>query len=224
MSLWEADGGGTAFDPLAELTARRQQRRRRRRAGLVGSLSATALAAGLLASGSTGGINALFTDSAPVGNNAFATGSLDISASPASSAIQYLNMVPGDTATEPLTVTNNGTTTLRYAVRSTTTENTLAAQLDLTVKSGVASCTDTTGFNATGSVVYGPNDVGTTGTANLIGSIAAGADPGDRTLAAGASETLCFHVLLPTSSSNAFQGLNTTATFEFVAEQTANNP
>ena len=87
MSLWEADGGGTAFDPLAELTARRQQRRRRRRAGLVGSLSATALAAGLLASGSTGGINALFTDSAPVGNNAFATGSLDISASPASSAI-----------------------------------------------------------------------------------------------------------------------------------------
>ncbi len=43
-------------------------------------------------------------------------------------------------------------------------------------------------------------------------------------LAPGASETLCFHVALPTSSSNAYQGLATTATFQFVAEQTANNP
>ena len=49
-------------------------------------------------------------------------------------------------------------------------------------------------------------------------------DAGARTLAPGAPETLCVHVALPTSSANAHQGLATTATFQFVAEQTANNP
>ena len=172
----------------------------------------------------SGGVNALFTDSDPVGANSFTTGTLNLTASPASSAINYVNMVPGDTATQPLSVANGGSTPLRYAVRSTTTEDVLAAQLDLTVKSGVSSCTTTAGFNATGTVIFGPGDLGSVATANLVGSAAAGANPGDRTLAAGAGETLCFHVELPVGSSNSFQGLSTTATFQFVSEQTANNP
>lgn len=223
MSLWEVAGVGPSFDPLAEVHAARGRRRRRRQAGLVGSLSATALVMGLLAS-STGGVNALFTDSEDVGANDFTTGTLDLATAPTTAAVIYQNMVPGDTVTGPLTVTNGGSTPLRYSVRSTTTENTLAAQLDLGVKVGVTSCTGTTGFNASGTVLYGPGALGTTSTAALVGSSAAGSDPGDRTLAPGASETLCFHVALPTSSSNAYQGLATTATFQFVAEQTANNP
>jgi len=47
---------------------------------------------------------------------------------------------------------------------------------------------------------------------------------GDRTLAASASEILCFNVSLPSGTGNAYQGLTSTATFAFQAEQTTNNP
>ncbi|MDO8613371.1 MAG: hypothetical protein Q7R32_11200 [Dehalococcoidia bacterium] len=50
------------------------------------------------------------------------------------------------------------------------------------------------------------------------------AQAGDRALAAGASDVLCFLVSLPLSTGNGFQSLTTTPTFDFVAEQTKNNP
>jgi hypothetical protein len=96
-------------------------------------------------------------------------------------------MAPGDEVTNPITVTNGGSLELRYAVTSTTTENTLAGQLDLTIKTGVTTCTNG-GFGASGN------------------------------------ETLCFNVELPASTGDTFQGLNTTATFAFQAEQTSSNP
>jgi hypothetical protein len=58
----------------------------------------------------------------------------------------------------------------------------------------------------------------------LFRSPTQGADTGDRTLAASADEDLCFNVELPSATGNSFQGLTTTATFAFAAEQTANNP
>ena len=58
----------------------------------------------------------------------------------------------------------------------------------------------------------------------LVGDSTSGADTGDRVLAASASETLCFRAELPLSTGNSFQGATTTATFNFVSEQTANNP
>jgi hypothetical protein len=120
-------------------------------------------------------------------------------------------------------VSNAGTLQLRYAVTSTTTENALAAQLDLTVKTGVTTCTNG-GFATDGTVVYGPGDLGSTTGVNLIGDPGTGAQAGDRTLNAGANEVLCFRVSLPLATGNSFQGLTTTATVAFVAEQTANNP
>ena len=57
-----------------------------------------------------------------------------------------------------------------------------------------------------------------------VGSSAQGANAGDRNLAAGASEVLCFRVSLALSTGNAFQGATSAATFTFDAEQTANNP
>lgn len=168
-------------------------------------------------------ITALFTDSASVGSNAFTTGTVDISTSPASALVTYSGMAPGDQVTAPITVTNAGSLQLRYAVTSTTTENTLAAQLDLTIKSGVTTCTNA-GFGTDGTVVYATGDLGSTTGVNVIGNPAQGADTGDRTLAASASEVLCFNVSLPSSTGNSFQGLTTTATFTFDAEQTTNNP
>ena len=57
-----------------------------------------------------------------------------------------------------------------------------------------------------------------------FGNPAAGAQAGDRTLAAAANETLCFRVTLPSGTGNAYQSATTTTTFTFDAEQTANNP
>ena len=58
----------------------------------------------------------------------------------------------------------------------------------------------------------------------LIGSTAPGNDAGDRTLAAAATEDLCFSVVLPDSASNTLQSLSTVTTFTFESEQTLNNP
>ncbi|MFN3255496.1 MAG: TasA family protein [Ilumatobacter sp.] len=164
---------------------------------------------------------ALFTDSADVTNNTFTTGSVDINASPASAALAVPAMAPGDQDTAPITVSNSGSLELRYAVRSTTTEDVLAGELVLTIKSGVATCDDAN-WAATGTTLYsGP--LGTVAGSNLVGSPATGADAGDRVLAAGANEVLCANVTLPLSST-AGAGLTTTATLSFLAEQTANNP
>lgn len=164
---------------------------------------------------------ALFTDSAVVSANSFTTGTLDVSASPASAVFNISNMAPGDVQYAPLTISNDGSLEMRYALSSTTTENTLAGQLDMTINTGVTSC-DASGFSS-GTTVYGAGDLGSTSGVKLIGDPATGAQTGDRTLAASASETLCFKVILPLATGNSFQGTTTTATLTAAAEQTANN-
>ena len=68
-----------------------------------------------------------------VGSNSFATGTLDISAAPASAVFNVSDMAPWGSAVDDILVTNGGFLALRYAVTSTTTENTLAGRLDLTI-------------------------------------------------------------------------------------------
>ena len=165
---------------------------------------------------------ALFTDTASVPANTFTTGTVDINTAPVSALVTFSDMAPGDQVTNPITVSNAGSLELRYAVTSTTTENVLAAQLDLTIKSGVTTCTNA-GFGADGTVLYGPLDLGNTTAVNVVGDPAQGDQGSDRTLAAAGSEVLCFNVSLPLSTDNTFQGLTTTATFDFQAEQTKNN-
>jgi predicted ribosomally synthesized peptide with SipW-like signal peptide len=165
---------------------------------------------------------ALFTDTQTVPANTFTTATIDISTSPTTALVTFSAMMPGDQVTAPITVTNAGTGQLRYAITSTTTEATLAAQLDLTVKSGVTTCTNG-GFSASGTVLYGPADAGSTGGSNIVGSPTQGSQAGDRTLNAAANEILCFNVSLPSGTGNTFQSLTDTATFSFQAEQTANN-
>jgi predicted ribosomally synthesized peptide with SipW-like signal peptide len=189
----------------------------RRRIAFVGLM--LLVAAGLFSVG----VNALFTDTASVGANDFTTGDLNLAATPVSTAITYTDMIPGDTVVDPLTVANTGSTDLRYSMESTTTENLLAAQLDLTVKVGVASCTEA-GFGLTGTVLYGPDDLGSTTGDLILGDPATGDDFGDRTLTPAASETLCLQASLPVSSDNSFQSQSSVATFRLEAEQTAYNP
>jgi hypothetical protein len=169
------------------------------------------------------GVLGVFSDSESVTANTFATSNVDISTSPTTALVTFSAMLPGDEVTAPITVTNGGGADLRYAITSTTTENVLAASLDLTVKSGVATCTNA-GFGASGTVLYGPGDVGATTGTNVVGNPTQGAQAGDRALTAGANEVLCFNVTLPLAAGNASQSLTSTATFAFQAEQTRNNP
>lgn len=168
--------------------------------------------------------NAIFTDQASLGANAFSTADVEISTSPSSGLVTFTSpeMTPGDKVTGAVTVSNAGTVQMRYSIKSTTTENTLAAQLDLTVKSGVTTCSNA-GFGTDGTVEYGPGDLGSTTDVNLVGDPTQGSQSGDRDLNASASETLCFQVSLPFSTGNAYENLDSTATFTFDAEQTANN-
>lgn len=166
---------------------------------------------------------ALFSDTETSADNTFSTATLDLTVAPASTAITGLNLIPGDRVTAPLTITNSGSLALRYSMISVTTEDILAGELQMTVKTGVATC-DSANFGASGTTEFA-GILGSTGAGTaVLGDSAQGAQAGDRVLAPSANEVLCVDVSLPLSASNVSQGLSTTATFTVNAEQTANNP
>ena len=186
------------------------ERRRKRRRGIVALLASVSL----LTIGAGSVSLAQFTDTT-ASTWSFTTGTVDISTNP-TVFTDVTAMMPGDNVTQALTVTNGGTGDLRYAMATTAT-NALGDQLQLTVKTADAGggCA---AFTGTGVVAATALD------GAGFGSSAQGANAGDRTLAAGASEVLCFRVSLALSTGNAFQGATSAATFTFDAEQTANNP
>lgn len=186
---------------------------RRRRVPLFIAL----LAAGALAAVGAASSLALFTDSDALGANAFTTGTVVLGLSPTTALLTSSALMPGDNVNGTLVVTNNGTAQLRYAVSSSSTNTDgkgLAAQMTLTIKTLGTSCAAFDGTSLyTGAL-----------SAAAMGSNVAGAQAGDRTLAAAASETLCFRASLALGTGNAFQNATTTTTFTFDSEQTANNP
>jgi hypothetical protein len=179
-------------------------RRNRRFAALL----ALAVVSGSLGAGALS--LALFTDSQAVTGNAFATGTIDISTTPATALFTVANMMPGDTSSQAITVNNAGTGTLRYAVSTAVVAGApLAGQIQLDIYAG-ATCTGTALYSGVLSSA-------------AVGSNAQGNNTGDRTLAGGANEQLCFKATLPSSTGNTFQNTSTNVTFTFDAEQTANN-
>lgn len=181
---------------------------RRHRRGVVAlllGLTTLSLGAGLYSL-------AIFTDT-DAASGTFATGTIDIESSP-TVAFTIGTMVPGDASTQALTIDNAGTAPLRYALTTTAT-NALGDALTLTVKTLGTGCV---AFDGT-SVLAATSLDGA-----AVGNPAQGADAGDRTLAAAASEILCFRVSLPLAADDTLQGATSTATFTFDAEQTANNP
>jgi hypothetical protein len=172
---------------------------------LVLGLSAVSLGAGMFSL-------AVFTDTA-ASTGTFASGTIDIATTPAV-AFTVGAMVPGDATTQALTIANSGTAQLRYSLTTTAT-NTLGDALTLTIRTLGTSCA---AFDGTSVLAA------TTLDGAALGSPTQGPDSGDRTLAAAASEVLCFRVSLPLATSNGLQGASSSATFTFDAEQTANNP
>ncbi len=192
------------------------------------ALGLTMVAAGSLALG-TMFSGALFTDQ-ETDQSTFTTGTIILDAAKiAALDLTSTAMMPGDSESSSVTVENDGTAQLRYAVSQSSTNadtKNLRSVLDLVIK------TEDTGGGAfgtdgdycddgNGTTVRSSAAMGASG--SLVGDPAQGSDSGDRTLNAGASEVLCFYVTLPLSTSNAYQGATTTTTFTFDAEQTANN-
>src|SRR4030042_3604753 len=90
-----------------------------------------------------GGLS-LFTATTDNDGNAFTSGSGDISTNPASAFLTMSNMAPGDSVTAQLTVSNDGTLALRYAM-TTSADDTdglhLRDALPLTIKTLGTTCT-----------------------------------------------------------------------------------
>jgi hypothetical protein len=168
---------------------------------------------------------ALFTDSQGVPGNGFTTGTVDLTTAPASAVVTLNNMAPGDVTTNSLVVSNGGTLPLRYAITSVATNpdaKGLKDQLVLDVKTVDVTTPGVPCDNFDGTPLA-TGDLDGVGGA-IVGNAAQGAQAGDRVLAPGVNETLCFRVSLPLATGNAFQAATTTATFVFDAEQTSNNP
>ena len=189
----------------------------------------TAVAAGSLAIG-TMFTGAIFTDQ-QTDNSTFTTGTIALNAAKiAAMDLTTAGMMPGDTATSSVTVQNDGTAQLRYAVSQTSTNTdskNLRTALNVVVKAadtGAGTDFATDGNycdDGTGATLHASAALGATG--NLVGDPTQGAQAGDRTLNGTSSEVLCFYVSLPLSTANTYQGASTVTTFTFDAEQTANN-
>jgi len=159
---------------------------------------------------------ALFTDQKTVAGNAFTAGTIVLGVNPATALLTASALMPGDNINGTLVASNSGTGALRYAMSSSSTNadgKNLATQMTLTIKTVGSGCG---AFD--GTSIYS----GSLASA-AFGNSTPGADTGDRNLAAGTNETLCFRAGLPSSTGNAYQGATTTTTFTFDAEQTANN-
>ena len=193
-------------------TAIDERRRRRRRRGLIVLLltfSLASLGAGLFSL-------ALFTDTDASGGS-FTAGTIDIATNP-STLFSVTGIMPGDSGSATLSVANNGSAQLRYAMDSTSTNTDalgLRSLLNMTITAGACP--------GAGAPLYS-GVLWTSALAHAkFGDNTAGNQAGDRTLNATTSEQLCFAWSLPGTTTTG-QGATTTATFTFYAEQTANNP
>jgi hypothetical protein len=193
-----------------QITDRQIERRRKRRRGIVALLGAISI----LSVGAGSISLAQFTDT-DSSTWAFATGTIDVNSNPAV-LTAVSNMMPGGQSTQALTISNDGSGDLRYAM-SVVATNPLGSALELTIKTqdGGGGCAAFTGTSVLATTALN---------GAALGSATQGAQAGDRTLAAGASDVLCFRVSLPLSTGNGLQGATSAATFTFDAEQTANNP
>jgi len=200
-----------------------EDRRRRRRRRLLAILIFAVLLVPTI--GTTALSIALFTDQES-SSSSFTTGTIILDDVKIDALVLTTSaLMPGDSVTDDVVVENDGTAQLRYAMTTASTNpdaKALRDALTLVVKtidvtSPASPCNDFDGASTLYNGVLGASTA-------AFGDPTAGSNTGDRTLAAGANETLCFRVSLPSSTGNSAQGATTTTTFTFDAEQTSSNP
>lgn len=165
---------------------------------------------------------ALFGDVVVDGGNIQTAGTVVLTdAAPTTAILTAGNMAPGDETPGSITLDNDGSLGLRYAMTSETTADLTADQAVLAASTLVITTpgADTICDTADDGAVYS----GTLAAA-AFGSTVAGGDTGDRELAATTgSETLCFVSTFDLAAGDGAQGGEITTEFTFTAEQTANN-
>jgi spore coat-associated protein N len=172
--------------------------------GLLSKKIALTLAAvGSVSVLAAGGTYANFTATpVTIGSNAFAAGTLEMSRSGTAAIFSASGMAIGEEATGSVTITNTGSLPGEYTLSGSATGS-LAGALNLVIYE------DNDG--AAGSKVY---DGALTG----VGSVALGTFAAD-----GGAHTFYFHVVLPTTGTdagdNAYQGQSADATFTWSATQ-----
>ena len=215
---------------IAPAPSRSDMARRRR---LVSTFVIVALAVVGITSLTT---SALFTDNETIVGGAITTGTVDLKTSGVLTFdVPAAGLAPGDAAFAAVNVTNSGSLAYRYAVQYKATDVAvppatvptapLSSQLKLSSyvldTGGVASCDRVATDAATALATVTPLTTGSL--AKFIGDASQGAQANDQTLAAGAVQTLCFRIDLPTATTNDYQNTSTTITLLFDAEQTVNN-
>lgn len=187
-------------------------------------LALMALGLGLIGTGTGAMSLAVFTDQETAAAS-FSSGSIVLDDAKIDGlTLSVSPLMPGDRITDDVVVENDGTAELRYAISTATTNpdaKGLRDALSLTVKTVDATTPGTPCDDFDGATLY----AGILGASTAaVGSPAAGANAGDRTLAGLTAETLCFRIDLPLATGNAYAAASAVTTFTFDAEQTANNP
>jgi hypothetical protein len=160
------------------------------------------------------GTSASYSTAVASTGNQFTAGTLHISDSLAVGATLSMDhLLAGDSFDAQLDVANGGSLGLTYAMTTTYTGSDALAdflQLTVTAKKLGSACSVRDGdvLKTQGAL-----------SAAKIGDTAHGLQSGDRMLAAGATEALCFAVELPANASAALLAKDVVATFVFNAEQ-----
>jgi hypothetical protein len=197
--------------------------RKQRSARTATLVAALALAAVGLGTASALPSTARFTDAESTAGAPVSSGSVSLEPSAGAGTGTWLgsvNLAPGETAYQGLLVTNAGSLRLQYSV-SATSADALAAALEVDVRALPAATACTSATYSTGSAASSATaPFGTSAGVDLVGDPAAGAQPGDRELAAGAAERLCLKVTFPTGTGlgRAANGTSAAATIEIRAE------
>ena len=203
----------------------------------------------LMATAVSAGTFALFTVTTAVPGELFSTGTLSMSASPASALATLSNMVPGDSITGLETLTNSGTEDITaYQLVTTVTAGTPTNPNVLTSDatnglrvwvqrcptaysgSGVSStcasgAVDVVGTSAAPVAIVNTFSLSSNAFCTTNGAVTAGVRTArgttcDSNIPSGVDH-LKVRVSLPTTADNTFEGLSTTLTFSFDGSQAA---
>ena len=177
-----------------------------------------ALSLGVVLATAATGTFAFWTDSATVTGTTISSRSIDLRVNNLAgndtgyTQLNLTGMVPGNSVAGVITVTNFGSSPLKYYVDATASNadtKGLGAALVVVVTGGTAGGTAPT-RTCSGSALA---NTGTSFAANLVAS----SNP--RQLAVGASETLCIQATLPTGAATTLQNATTNVGFTFNASQ-----
>jgi hypothetical protein len=135
------------------------------------------------------------------------------------------DLVPGGTTRTARVVENTTGATIRYALTSASTDTDGAGirdalQVRITTPARTGGTVGSCDADGATTLYAGPLGAATA----RFGDAAMGQQVGDRELAPGDREILCFELTTPLDLGNEFQGSTTSTTWQVASEQTAGNP